>query len=54
VKFAQVLQPGIIGNLKIRNRIVMPPMETNFGAGNGLVTERHEKYYETRAQGGVW
>ncbi len=53
MKFAQILQPGTIGNLKVPNRIVMPPMETNFGTGNGSVTERHEKYYEARAKGGV-
>lgn len=44
---------GRIGKMEIRNRIVMPPMETNFGTENGFVTDRHKSYYETRAEGGV-
>jgi len=44
---------GRIGKMEIRNRIVMPPMETNFGTENGFVTDRHKSYYEARAEGGV-
>jgi len=42
-----------IGTMKVRNRIVMPPMGTGFGTGDGTVTERHRNYYEARAKGGV-
>ena len=45
-------QPIKIGNVEVKNRIVMAPMTTHF-AENGYVTDRMIDYYETRAQGGV-
>ncbi len=31
-------QPGTIGPLKLKNRLIMAPMGTNFGTGDGLST----------------
>jgi 2,4-dienoyl-CoA reductase-like NADH-dependent reductase (Old Yellow Enzyme family)/thioredoxin reductase len=45
--------PIKIGTMEVRNRIVMPPMGTGFGAPDGTVTERHLNYYGARAKGGV-
>jgi 2,4-dienoyl-CoA reductase-like NADH-dependent reductase (Old Yellow Enzyme family) len=43
-----------IRNLRIKNRIVMPPMVCFGWAGEeGLVTENNVKHYEARAKGGV-
>jgi 2,4-dienoyl-CoA reductase-like NADH-dependent reductase (Old Yellow Enzyme family)/thioredoxin reductase len=48
-----LLSPIKIGTMEVRNRIVMPPMGTLFGAPDGTVTERHINYYEARAKGGA-
>ena len=45
--------PIDVRSMKIKNRIVMPPMETNFATREGAVTERTRNYYEARARGGV-
>jgi len=46
-------QPGEMGPLRLRNRIVMGPMGTNYGTGDGLSTERDKLYYAERARGGA-
>ena len=46
-------QPGRIGPLKLRNRVVMAPMGTNYSTTDGLSTERDRAYYAERARGGV-
>jgi dimethylglycine catabolism A len=46
-------QPGRIGPLRLRNRVVMAPMGTNYGTTDGLSTERDKLYYAERARGGV-
>jgi 2,4-dienoyl-CoA reductase-like NADH-dependent reductase (Old Yellow Enzyme family)/thioredoxin reductase len=45
--------PCSIGSLRLTNRIVMPPMATNFASPKGLVTDRQIAYYVERAKGGV-
>lgn len=44
---------GRIGPMKIRNRVVMAPMGTNYSTTDGLSTERDKFYYAERARGGV-
>ena len=46
-------QTGQIGPLKLRNRVVMAPMGTNYSTTDGLSTERDRLYYAERARGGV-
>ena len=46
-------QPGTIGPLRLRNRVVMAPMGTNYSTTDGLSTERDKLYYAERARGGV-
>jgi 2,4-dienoyl-CoA reductase-like NADH-dependent reductase (Old Yellow Enzyme family)/thioredoxin reductase len=46
-------QPGLIGGLRLKNRVVMAPMGTNYSTTDGLSTERDKQYYEERARGGV-
>ena len=49
----KLFEPIIINNVEIKNRIVMPGMDTNFGDEKGYVTEKNIKYYEERAKGGA-
>jgi len=46
-------QPGQIGKLRLKNRIVMAPMGTNYSTTDGLSTQRDCEYYAERARGGV-
>ena len=48
-----LFQPITIGSLKIKNRIVMPPMHSGYGSAAGTVTQKLIDYYEARAKGGV-
>jgi 2,4-dienoyl-CoA reductase (NADPH2) len=45
--------PISIGQMALRNRIVMSPMENQFGTPDGRPTERSIAYFEARARGGV-
>ncbi len=49
----RISQPGAIGPLRLKNRLIMAPMGTNFGTSDGLSTERDRHYYALRAEGGV-
>ncbi len=51
--FQALLQPGRIGRLELRNRIVMAPMGSNFAEDSGHCGERIQAYYEARAKGGA-
>ena len=51
--FPKLFSPGRIGEMELRNRIVMPPMGTGHGSTEGYVTEKLTDYYEARAKGGV-
>jgi len=51
--FMLLQQPGMIGNLRLKNRVVMAPMGTNYSTTDGLSTHRDRAYYAERARGGV-
>ena len=48
-----LFSPISIGSLRIENRIVMPPMATNYSSTEGYVTDKQIDYYVERAKGGV-
>ena len=48
-----ISQPGRMGPLRLRNRIIMGPMGTNYGTTDGLSSERDKLYYGERAKGGA-
>ncbi|OGP52985.1 MAG: hypothetical protein A3K30_01440 [Deltaproteobacteria bacterium RBG_13_51_10] len=50
--FRKLFEPAQIGCLTLPNRLVMPPMATNY-ENEGFVTSRQKAYYEARARGGV-
>ena len=52
-QFPKLFEPGRIGSLELKNRLVMPPMATNYALKDGSVTQRQIDYYEERAKGGV-
>ncbi|MFH1651182.1 MAG: FAD-dependent oxidoreductase [Chloroflexota bacterium] len=51
--FPNLFQPGQIGRVKLKNRIVMLPMGTAHASVIGEVTGRTIAHYEARARGGV-
>ena len=48
-----LLKPGRIGTMELRNRIVHAPMSLGLGAGDGTCGERFIAYYAERAKGGA-
>mgnify|MGYP001416676719 CR=1 FL=1 len=53
LRFPKLFEERYIGNMLIRNRIVMPPMGTNLANELGAVTPAMIHYYRERAKGGV-
>ena len=51
--FPLLATPGQIGPLRLKNRVIMAPMGTNYGTTDGFSTERDRLYYAERAKGGV-
>lgn len=45
--------PASLGTLRLKNRVVMAPMGTNYSTTDGLSTARDKAYYAERARGGV-
>lgn len=50
--FNKIFEPGKIGNLEIKNRLVVPPMLSEYADEDGNLTERYIRYYEEKAKGG--
>lgn len=50
--FPHLLSPGRIGNLELKNRVVMGPTETLYATSDGEVTDKIIDYYTARAKGG--
>ena len=53
MQFPKLFEPGYIGKMRVKNRIVMPPMHVAITGSDGSPGERYIKYYEERAKGGV-
>ena len=51
-EYKKLFEPGKIGNLEIKNRIIFPPMVTLYVNPEGGVTERLIDHYVERARGG--
>jgi 2,4-dienoyl-CoA reductase-like NADH-dependent reductase (Old Yellow Enzyme family)/thioredoxin reductase len=52
-QFKRLFEPGKIGKMVVKNRIVMPPITINVGSTKGFVSQRTLDYYEARARGGA-
>ncbi len=53
MRFPHLFQPGRIGRLEVRNRLIGSPMERNYCTAEGRVTPRYIDYLVERARGGV-
>lgn len=53
MKYNMLFSPMKIGNVEIKNRVVMAPMMMGFGQFNGNATDKMIEYYEERAKGGT-
>ena len=53
MRLQRLFEPAKIGTMTVRNRIVMPAMDTNLGSRDGFVTPRMLDYYDERARGGA-
>lgn len=51
--FPYIFSPLRIGAVKVKNRLIMAPMGSNYADEHGQVTEQLIHYYKTRAAGGV-
>ena len=45
-------QPGTIGRLTLKNRLIVPAMVVNSNQPDGMPTERYIQYHEEKARGG--
>jgi 2-enoate reductase len=52
-RFPKLFQPGHIGKLGIRNRIIMAPMANMYANLDGSYSQRQIEYYAARAKGGT-
>lgn len=52
-RFPKLFQPGHIGKLEIRNRIIMAPMAQMWAEIDGRFSQQQIDYYATRAKGGT-
>jgi 2,4-dienoyl-CoA reductase (NADPH2) len=50
---ARLLQPGSIAGMRLKNRIILAAMGSNFAETDGSCGERITAYYEERARGGT-
>ncbi|MFC1819941.1 MmgE/PrpD family protein, partial [Thermodesulfobacteriota bacterium] len=53
MKFDTLFQPGTIGEVELKNRMIMAPMGTHFAEEDGSVGDRLLNYYMERALGGI-
>jgi 2,4-dienoyl-CoA reductase-like NADH-dependent reductase (Old Yellow Enzyme family) len=49
-QFIKLFEPGWIGSMELKNRLVMPPMGTNYASKDGSVTQRQIDYYEVKGR----
>ncbi len=49
----RLFEPGTIGKLRLKNRVVMAPMGNRFEEPDGRVSQRGIDYFVARARGGV-
>lgn len=51
--YPRTFRPGLVGNVELRNRLVLSPMSENMADRDGLVTPQQVAWYRRKAAGGV-
>ncbi|MFH1486168.1 MAG: NADH:flavin oxidoreductase, partial [Chloroflexota bacterium] len=51
--YPRLFDPGVLGTIRMKNRIVMLPMGTAYASAIGEVTQKTINHYVERARGGV-
>lgn len=51
--FPRLFEPGYIGNVRLKNRVVKAPQHTGLANPDGSVTERLLRHYRSLSQGGA-
>ena len=51
--FPHIFEPFTVKRTTFRNRVVMPPMGSNYATYSGEVSEEMKDYYGLRARGGT-
>jgi len=52
-KFPKLFEPGTIGDVRLKNRVIKAPQHTGLANPDGSVTDRMLRYYKDVALGGV-
>ena len=52
-KFTKLFEPGRMGRMELKNRIIFAPCGTHYSSLDGFVTDRQLAYYGERAKGGA-
>jgi len=52
-RFPKLFEPGLIGNVRLKNRVIKAPQHTGLANPDGSVTDRMLRYYKDVALGGV-
>jgi len=52
MKYELLSSPGSIGSMVVKNRMVVPPMGTNYASADGTVSQQLIDYWIARARGG--
>lgn len=52
-KFPKLFEPGLIGSVRLKNRVIKAPQHTGLANPDGSVTDRMIRYYKDVALGGV-
>ena len=52
-EFTKLFEPGMMGKVELKNRIIMAPCGTHYSSHYGVVTDQQLAYYGERAKGGA-
>ena len=52
LNFEKLMDPGNIGKMRLKNRLVVPAMVTMYANEDGTISKRYINYLEARAKGG--
>jgi len=52
-EFTKLFEPGMMGKVELKNRIIMAPCGTHYSTHYGIVSDRQLAYYAERARGGA-